>query len=203
MNICKPADYSNLFSELDKLMTAQPQQMGLYHKISRLVSGRVEKGAVVTASEHLQTTYPAAECFFLRNLRRMWAFYAVYEESPEIMRLTMNIGQTQNVAIQSCAAATRKNRHGTSEPCRALAGRKRNNWKPQILKRGCILLSTNRRFPAILRKNSLRRAKSMKKILFVCHGSILRSLEKACYINGFHRSDGAYYTTITPFVEEL
>lgn len=36
-----------------------------------------------------------------------------------------------------------------------------------------------------------------------CHGSILRSLEKACYINGFHRSDGAYYTTITPFVEEL
>jgi hypothetical protein len=43
----------------------------------------------------------------------------------------------------------------------------------------------------------------MTKILFVCHGSILRSLEKACYINGFHRSDGAYYTTITPFVEEL
>ena len=36
-----------------------------------------------------------------------------------------------------------------------------------------------------------------------CHGGILRSLEKACYINGFHRSDGAYYTTITPFVEEL
>lgn len=37
----------------------------------------------------------------------------------------------------------------------------------------------------------------------VFHSGILRSLEKACYINGFHRSDGAYYTTITPFVEEL
>lgn len=42
----------------------------------------------------------------------------------------------------------------------------------------------------------------MTNILFVCHGSILRSLEKACYINGFHRSNGAYYTTITPFVKE-
>jgi len=41
----------------------------------------------------------------------------------------------------------------------------------------------------------------MIKILFICHGSILRSPEKACYINGFHRSNGAYYTKITPFVE--
>lgn len=43
----------------------------------------------------------------------------------------------------------------------------------------------------------------MVKVLFICHGSILRSLEKACYINGFYRSDGAYYTTITPFTKEL
>jgi len=41
----------------------------------------------------------------------------------------------------------------------------------------------------------------MIRVLFVCHGSILRSPEKACYINGFHRSNGAYYTKITPFVE--
>ena len=26
---------------------------------------------------------------------------------------------------------------------------------------------------------------------------------KACYINDFHRSNGAYYTTITPFAKEL
>ena len=43
----------------------------------------------------------------------------------------------------------------------------------------------------------------MIKVLFICHGNILRSLEKACYINGFPRSDGAYYTTITPFAKEL
>ncbi len=41
----------------------------------------------------------------------------------------------------------------------------------------------------------------MKRILFVCHGNTLRSLEKACYINGFRPSNGAYYTKITPFVE--
>ena len=42
--------------------------------------------------------------------------------------------------------------------------------------RGCILLSTNRPIPAILRtKKSLRRASTMKKILFVCLGNICRS----------------------------
>ena len=42
----------------------------------------------------------------------------------------------------------------------------------------------------------------MKKILFICHGNIPRSPEKASHINGFHCSDGAYYTTITPFLKE-
>lgn len=44
---------------------------------------------------------------------------------------------------------------------------------------------------------------AMMKILFVCHGNILRSLEKSCYINGFYRSNGTYYTAITPFAKEL
>ena len=99
MNIRKPADYSNLFSELDKLMTAQFPQMELYCEIGRLVSGRVEKGAAVVASEYLRDTYPAANGFSPRNLRRMREFYAAYEESPEIIRLAMNLGWTQNVAI--------------------------------------------------------------------------------------------------------
>ena len=99
MNIRKPADYSNLFSELDKLMTAQPSQMELYCEIGRVVSGRSEKGAAVAASEYLQAAYPTAEGFSPRNLRRMRAFYAAYEASPEIMRLAMNLGWTQNVAI--------------------------------------------------------------------------------------------------------
>ena len=63
MNIRKPADYSVLFSELDKLIAAQLPQMELYREIGRVVSSRAEKGAAVAASEHLQVTYPAAEGF--------------------------------------------------------------------------------------------------------------------------------------------
>ena len=100
MNIRKPTDYSILFSELDRLMAEQLSQMNLYCEIGRLVSSKAEKGAAaVVASEHLRAAYPAAEGFSPRNLRRMRAFYAAYEESPEIMRLAMNLGWTQNVAI--------------------------------------------------------------------------------------------------------
>lgn len=99
MNIRKPTDYSILFSELDRLMAEQLSQMNLYCEIGRVVSGRSEKGAAVAASEYLQDTYPATEGFSPRNLRRMRAFYATYEESPEITRLAMSLGWTQNVAI--------------------------------------------------------------------------------------------------------
>ena len=71
----------------------------LYCEIGRLVSGRSEKGAAVAASEYLQATYPATDGFSPRNVRRMRAFYAAYEESPETMRLAMSLGWTQNVAI--------------------------------------------------------------------------------------------------------
>ena len=99
MNIRKPTDYSILFSELDRLMAEQLSQMNLYCEIGRLVSSKAEKGAAVAASEYLQAAYPAAEGFSPRNVRRMRAFYAAYEASPEIMRLAMNLGWTQNVAI--------------------------------------------------------------------------------------------------------
>ena len=41
----------------------------------------------------------------------------------------------------------------------------------------------------------------MIKILFVCYGSILKSLGKASKINGFMKQKGAYYTTTTPFLK--
>ena len=99
MNIRKPTDYATMFTILDTLMAAQLPQMELYREIGRLVSGRAEKGAAVAASEYLQAAYPAAEGFSPRNLRRMRAFYAAYEKTPEIMRLAMHLGWTQNVAI--------------------------------------------------------------------------------------------------------
>ena len=99
MNIRKPTDYVTMFTTLDTLMAAQLPQMEMYCEIGRLVSGRVEKGAAVAASEYLQAAYPAADGFSPRNVRRMRAFYAAYEKTPEIMRLAMHLGWTQNVAI--------------------------------------------------------------------------------------------------------
>ena len=99
MNIRKPTDYTAMFAALDALTAAQLPQMELYCEIGRVVSGRVEKGAAVAASEYLQTAYPAAEGYSPRNVRRMRAFYAAYEESPEIMQLAMNLGWTRNAAI--------------------------------------------------------------------------------------------------------
>ena len=99
MNIRKLTDYTAMFAALDTLMAAQLPQMELYCEIGRVVSGRGEKGAAVAASEYLQAAYPAADGFSPRNLRRMRAFYAAYEKTPEIMRLAMNLGWTQNAAI--------------------------------------------------------------------------------------------------------
>ena len=42
----------------------------------------------------------------------------------------------------------------------------------------------------------------MIRVLFVCHGSILKSPEKVGKINGFAEQKGAYYTTTTPFLKE-
>ena len=99
MNIRKPTDYSTLFSELDKLMAAQLPQMELYCEIGRLVSGRAEKGAAVAASEYLQATYPAADGFSPRNLRRMRDFYRMYGDTPELLAEAMRLNWTQNVVI--------------------------------------------------------------------------------------------------------
>ena len=99
MNIRKPTDYTTMFATLDAAVAAQLPQMELYREIGRVVSRRSEKGAAVAASEYLQATYPTVEGFSPRSLRRMRTFYAAYEESPEIIRLAMNLGWTRNVAI--------------------------------------------------------------------------------------------------------
>ena len=41
----------------------------------------------------------------------------------------------------------------------------------------------------------------MIKILFVCHGSILKSPGEASKTNDFTERYGTYYTTTTPFFE--
>lgn len=39
-------------------------------------------------------------------------------------------------------------------------------------------------------------------MMFVWHGNISKSPEKASKINGFTMEEGAYYTTTTPFLKE-
>ena len=99
MNIRKPTDYTAMFTTLDTLMAAQLPQMELYCEIGRVVSGRVEKGAAVAASEYLQATYPVAEGFSPRNLRRMRDFYRMYGDTPELLVEAMRLNWTQNVVI--------------------------------------------------------------------------------------------------------
>ena len=106
MNIRKPTDYTAMFAALDAAVATQLPQMELYREIGRVVSGRGEKGAAVAASEYLQAAYPTADGFSPRNVRRMRAFYAAYEKTPEIMRLAMHLGWTQNVAIlEGCGSS--------------------------------------------------------------------------------------------------
>ena len=91
MNIRKPTDYTTMFTTLDKLMAAQLPQMELYCEIGRLVSGRAEKGAAVAASEYLQATYPAADGFSPRNLRRMRDFFRMYGDTLELLAEAMHL----------------------------------------------------------------------------------------------------------------
>lgn len=99
MNVRKPVDYSAMFVALDKLVAAGLPQMELYCEIGRLVSGRLEKGAVAAAAEYLRGAYPDASGLSPRNLRRMREFYRTYENAPEVLAQAMTIGWTQNVVI--------------------------------------------------------------------------------------------------------
>ena len=99
MNIRKAVDYSTMFATLESVMKADLPQMELYCEIGRVVSGRVEKGAAVAASEYLQAAYPAAEGFSPRNLRRMRDFYRMYGNMPELLAEAMRLNWTQNVVI--------------------------------------------------------------------------------------------------------
>ena len=99
MNIRKPTDYTTLFTALDAAVAAQLPQMELYREIGRVVSGRVEKGAAVAASEYLQAAYPAADGFSPRNVRRMRDFWQLYSGTPELLGEALHLNWTQNVVI--------------------------------------------------------------------------------------------------------
>jgi hypothetical protein len=99
INIRKATDYTAMFAALDAAVATQLPQMELYCEIGRVVSSRAEKGAAVAASEYLQATYPVAEGFSPRNLRRMRDFFRMYGDTLDLLAEAMHLNWTQNVVI--------------------------------------------------------------------------------------------------------
>ena len=99
MNIRKNIDYSAMFAALDAALSAEMPQMQLCCELGRIVCSRLEKGAAVAAAEYLHSRFPDASGFSPRNLRRMREFYRMYEDTPELLTLAMEISWTQNVVI--------------------------------------------------------------------------------------------------------
>ena len=99
MNIRKNIDYSAMFAALDAALNAELPQMKLCCELGRIVCSRPEKGAAVAAAEHLHSRFPDVSGFSPRNLRRMREFYRMYEDTPELLALAMEISWTQNVVI--------------------------------------------------------------------------------------------------------
>ena len=98
MNIRKNIDYSAMFAALDAALTAEMPQMQLCCELGRIVCSRPEKGAAVAAAEHLHSRFPDASGFSPRNLRRMREFYRMYEDTPELLTLAMEI----SVLVRPC-----------------------------------------------------------------------------------------------------
>ena len=83
-----------------------------FFRLEEVMSGSQSSHMAMGGMMYLQAVYPAADGFSPRNVRRMRAFYAAYEESPEIMRLAMNLGWTQNVAIlERCGSSEERARY--------------------------------------------------------------------------------------------
>nr|WP_325194745.1 hypothetical protein [uncultured Oscillibacter sp.] len=78
MNIRKPADYSELYRTLDRLMMLELIDTELCYKIGQAICARSEKGAAVVAAEYLRENYPDRTGCSPRNLRRMRDFYRAY-----------------------------------------------------------------------------------------------------------------------------
>ena len=99
MNIRKNVDYSEMYAALDQIMAVQMSQMELYCEIGKAVCQQREKGAAVAAAAYLRKQYPGVQGFSPRNLRRMRDYYRTYEDHPDLLTLTSQLGWTQNVVI--------------------------------------------------------------------------------------------------------
>ncbi len=175
MNIRKNIDYSAMFAALDVALNAGLPQMKLCCELGRMVCCGSEKGAAVAAAEHLHSRFPDASGFSPRNLRRMREFYRMYEDTPELLTLAMEISWTQNVVILEADMEPDERRW-------YLRAADRFGWSKAELQRKIdsdahleIQLDGSG-FSAILSVMVMSwSVRSMIRILFLCHGNICRS----------------------------
>lgn len=171
MNIRKNIDYSPMFAALEAALSAEMPQMQLCCELGRIVCSRSEKGAAVAAAEYLHSRFPDASGFSPRNLRRMREFYRMYEDTPELLTLAMEISWTQNVVILEADMEPDERRWYLRA-----AGQRWNSREKSILTPIWKSNSTNLRFRAILSAIVMSwSVRSMIRILFLCHGNICRS----------------------------
>jgi len=108
-------------------------------------------------------------------------FYAQHPEEDKRLGavgcVRMDFGRSENKFCHTWWTRGQPCVHGRTATADGVVLRDRSAGQRQGREsRGCILLSTSRWFPAILKKkNYLRRTSAMKKILFVCLGNICRS----------------------------
>ena len=99
MNIRKPVNYTDLYTQLETALCRNKKQMDQYAAIGKAVALRSEKGAAVAAADYLREAHPELSGFSPRNLRRMRAFYQTYRDQHDLLELAMRIGWTRNVLI--------------------------------------------------------------------------------------------------------
>ena len=158
-------------------MKADLPQMELYCEIGKAVCAHSEKGAAVAAAEFIKEQYPDMTGFSPRNVRRMRDFWQLYSGTPELLGEALHLNWTQNIVIMEAELPAEERRWYIRQ---ATA---RNLSKAELLR----MIEDSAYLESVLDEKvdvwynegnatmRFRRERSMKKILFVCHGNICRS----------------------------
>ena len=189
MNIRKNVDYSAMFAALDAAMQSGLQQIELYCELGRLVSNRPEKGAAIAAAAYLQKQYPEISGFSPRNLRRMRDFYRLYEGSPEMLKLAMQLGWTQNVVILEAELNSEERRW-------YLRATRQFGWSKTELQQAIASDTYQQRMPdEPIAKNDTQDAVSFpgKLVFKSCVGRFQRKLDGAAFLKTVERTAGGVF----------
>ena len=174
MNIRKAVDYSTMFATLESVMKADLPQMELYCEIGKAVCAHSEKGAAVAAAQFIKEQYPDMTGFSPRNVRRMRDFWQLYSGTPELLGEALHLNWTQNVVIMEAELPAEERRWYIRQ---ATA---RNLSKAELLR----MIEDSAYLESVLDEkvdvwynegNDEISERSMKRILFICHGNICRS----------------------------